>query len=342
MRHAVAWMERHQVLCYFIAIVGAIGFGILAPRGASSLAFAIEPAIAALLFVTFLGVPFAKLAGALRDWRFLLTVLVLNFVLVPLVVWALSPILAAHEAVLIGALLALLTPCIDYVIVFTGIAGGARERLLAATPLLMLMQLVLLPVYLVLIAGPSLAQVLDPAPLVHAFVWLIVLPLCGAILIQMLAARSAPVAVCATGAMSLMVPLMMLVLWCVASSQLATLLGSVGEHGEASAVVFPLLRAAWVYVLFGAIMVALGIVAARLARLDQAAGRALVFSGMTRNSLVVLPLALALPAGFGLAPLAVVTQTLVELVLLVVCVRVVPALVGQRGRARGSEAVQPA
>ena len=42
-------------------------------------------------------------------------------------------------------------------------------------------------------------------------------------------------------------------------------------------------------------------------------GRALVFTGATRNSLVVLPLALALSAAFDLRPDVVVTQTLVEL-----------------------------
>ena len=51
-----------------------------------------------------------------------------------------------------------------------------------------------------------------------------------------------------------------------------------------------------------------------------------VFSGATRNSLVVLPLRLALPAAFDLAPLVVVTQTLVELVAMVVFVRLVPRL----------------
>ena len=41
----------------------------------------------------------------------------------------------------------------------------------------------------------------------------------------------------------------------------------------------------------------------------------------------MLPLVLALPAAFDLAPLVVVTQTLVELVAMVVFVRFVPLLV---------------
>ncbi len=57
-----------------------------------------------------------------------------------------------------------------------------------------------------------------------------------------------------------------------------------------------------------------------------------MFSAATRNSLVVLPLALALPAPLGIAPLAVVTQTLVELVAMVVLVRLVPMLTPEEGR----------
>ena len=50
------------------------------------------------------------------------------------------------------------------------------------------------------------------------------------------------------------------------------------------------------------------------------------FSGATRDSLVVLPLAPALPDRFALAAVVVVTQTLVEVVGMVVYVRVVPRL----------------
>jgi ACR3 family arsenite efflux pump ArsB len=67
--------------------------------------------------------------------------------------------------------------------------------------------------------------------------------------------------------------------------------------------------------------------ASKAAHLDAPGARAVVFSGVTRNSLVVLPLVLALPAEFALAPLVVVTQTIVELVIMVLCVRIVPRLV---------------
>jgi ACR3 family arsenite efflux pump ArsB len=52
----------------------------------------------------------------------------------------------------------------------------------------------------------------------------------------------------------------------------------------------------------------------------------LIFSGATRNSLVVLPLALALPPALSLAAVVVVTQTLVELIGMIAYVRIVPRL----------------
>lgn len=49
--------------------------------------------------------------------------LVLNFVVVP-VVFGLTHFIAGDQGLLLGVLL---TPCIDYVIVFTGLAGGASD-----------------------------------------------------------------------------------------------------------------------------------------------------------------------------------------------------------------------
>ena len=111
-------------------------------------------------------VPFAKIGQAFRDWRFLVTVLTVNFVAVPIVVYVLSRIVAHDQVLLIGVLFVLLAPCVDYVIVFTGIAGGAKDRLLAAAPLLMLAQMLLLPLYLWLLVGAvrSLAEIQAAQP----------------------------------------------------------------------------------------------------------------------------------------------------------------------------------
>ncbi|WP_182348404.1 arsenic resistance protein [Tomitella gaofuii] len=320
MRQGVVWAERHQVLLYLAALAVGAAIGLAAPAVAGPAGSAITPVLGLLLYATFLGVPFTQLGVALRDRRFLPTVLAVNFLAVPAVVWGVSRIVAHDDALLVGVLFVLLTPCVDYVIVFTGIAGGSAGRLLAAAPLLMLAQMVLLPVYLRLFLGAGIVEAVDAGPFVEAFLLLIVVPLAAAGVTQAAARRSSAVAAVQATLSAAMVPLMMLTLAVVVASQIDGVRERLGA----------LLLAVPVYLLFAAVMVPLGLAAARVARLEVPAARAVVFSGVTRNSLVVLPLVLALPAAFGLAPLVVVTQTLVELIIMVVLVRLVPRLAPAR------------
>ncbi|MGQ1799127.1 arsenic resistance protein [Kocuria oceani] len=312
---AVEWLERHQIALYVAAIAAGLAAGWWIP-GTHSLEVAINPVLGLLLFATFLAVPFTSIGRAFTDLRFLGAVLVLNFIIVPVVVFALSRFVAADEALLVGVLLVLLAPCVDYVIVFSGLAGGASDRLLAAAPLLMLAQMLLLPGYLWVFAGAETVAMVEVAPFVEAFVVLIVIPLAAAATVQWAGRRAAVARAVETGMAAAMVPLMMVTLFTVIASQVR----GVGEQLGALVAVVP------VYVGFLAVMVPVGILTARAAGLNVRSSRALVFTGATRNSLVVLPLALALPASLSLAPLVVVTQTLVELVGMVVFVRLVPRL----------------
>lgn len=310
-------MERHQIGLYLAAIIAGAGVGLLRPDSAGALENAINPVLGLLLFATFLGIPFISIGAAARDLRFMSTVLILNFVVVPVVVFALTRFVAGEQALLVGVLLVLLTPCVDYVIVFTGLAGGASNRLLAAAPVLMLVQMVLLPLYLMVFVGPGIASAIDPAPFVQALVGLILVPLALAALTQALARRAAQGRGIMAVMQALMVPLMMATLAVVVGSQI------VGVRQELGA----LLAVVPLYAAFLVVMVPVGLLAARQARLDVPATRAVVFSGATRNSLVILPLALALPGPLSLASLVVVTQTLVELIGMVFYVRLMPLIV---------------
>lgn len=311
--------DRAQVPLYLAAIALGAVVGLALPQVAPPLEHAITPVLGLLLFATFLGVPLVEVGRSLRDVRFLVTVLAANFVAVPVVALALSRFVADDRGLLLGALLVLLTPCVDYVIVFTGLAGGARARLLAAAPLLMLLQMLLLPVYLV-IAGPDVVDAVDVGPFVEAFLVLVVLPLAAAAIVQALARRHPAGRTVGRVAEDAMVPLMMVTLAVVVGSQVA----AVGSQAATLVRVVPL------YVAFVVVALVVGRAASRVGRLDVPATRAVMFSVTTRNSLVVLPLALALPADLAIAPLAVVTQTLVELLAMVVLVRVVPRLVPER------------
>ncbi|SMH49462.1 Arsenite efflux pump ArsB, ACR3 family [Rathayibacter oskolensis] len=315
-RRVVAALERHQIAWYLGAIAVGLAAGLLVPA-ASRLGVAITPVLGLLLFATFLGVPFGSVLRAFRDGRFLAAVVALNFVVVPVVAFVLSRVVADDPALAFGVLLVLLAPCVDYVIVFSGLAGGASARLLAATVPLMLAQILLLPVLLRLLLGAEAVSAVEVGPFAEAFLLLIVLPLAAAAATQALAARSVAGRRVESAMQGLMVPLMVATLVTVVASQAGAVGGALPRLG-----VLVLLYSGFVVV-----MTVIGGVAGRVARLDVPGRRALLFSGVTRNSLVVLPLALALPPALALVPVVVVTQTLVELVAMVVLVRVVPRLV---------------
>lgn len=310
-------LERHQIAIYLGGLAAGAAVGLAWPASSLPLELGIYPVLGALLYATFLQLPFTRLAGAFRDIRFLSAALLLNFAVVPLVVAALTAFVPLTQAVLLGVLLTLLTPCIDYVIVFSGLAGGDSQRLVAASPLLMLAQMLALPVLLWLFVGADLADIVEVGPFLEAFGILIVLPLALAWATKALAARHRTGRAITGGMTAAMVPLMAATLFVVVGSQVPELEGRFDE----------IITVVPIYAAFLLIMALLGLAAARTARLDTGPARALVFSGATRNSLVVLPLALALPDGYAITAAIVVTQTLVELIGMLVFIRLVPRLV---------------
>jgi ACR3 family arsenite efflux pump ArsB len=314
------WMLRHQIPLYLGALVVGAASGLLVPGVGGPFAEFVTPALMLLLYAMFLAVPFRSLGAAFGDLRFLSAVLVLNFAVVPVVVFTLSRFVASDNALLVGVLFVLLTPCIDYVIVFTRLAGGAAGHLLAVTPVLVVAQLLLLPIYVTAFAGSEIARLIAIGPFLEAFVLVIAVPCAGAALTQWAATRLTPAGALIRASDAAMVPLMM-----------GTLALIVGAHVHAIVDGWQLLLTVVpLFVVFLIVMPVIGAMVGRLWRQDMAASRAIVFSGATRNSLVVLPLALALPEPLAAAALVVVTQTVVELAGMVVYVRLVPRLVRAR------------
>ena len=313
---ATPWLERHQIGLYLAALaVGALIAG-AAPAAGRATAPLLTPVLATLLYATFVQVPVRELTHSLRNKRFLTAALVLNFAVVPLVVAGMWLFLPHHDTIRVGVLLVLLTPCIDYVIAFTQLAGGASHTLLAATPLLLLAQMLLLPVFLWLFLGPDATTMIHVGPFATAFVTLIAAPLALAWVTQTWAGRHRSGRAVTNSAQRCAVPLMAATLAIVVASQTPKLDGAV--HLAVTVAPF--------FVVFLTVMAIIGWAAARTLKLDPAAGRALIFTGATRNSLVVLPLALALPDALSAAAIVVVTQTVVEIVGMIVYIAVVPKM----------------
>lgn len=315
MKSARESLEEQQVKIYFAAVVSAAAIALLVPV-TTALEGGINPALALMLFVTFLQVPLADLGAAFTRLRFMMVLLLTNFVAVPALVAGLIQLLPAESMVRLGVLLVLLTPCIDYVVTFSHLGRADARLLLAATPALLLVQMLLLPIYLRFFLGTDAANLVQAGPFIHAFVWLIAVPLVLAALVQIWAARSRPGERVATALGLLPVPATALVLFVVIAAV-------VPQLGTAIDVVLSVVP---IYIAFAIAAPLTGWCVARLFRLEVAAGRAIAFSAATRNSLVVLPLAFAVPGAVPVLPAVIVTQTLVELVSELIYVRLLPKL----------------
>ncbi|HEY2494898.1 MAG TPA: arsenic resistance protein [Paenibacillus sp.] len=311
-------LENQQIWLYVVALIIGVIVGIASPEKGSLLGITISPILAVLLYGMFAQIPFLNLRESLGNTRFIAALLLANFVVIPIVVWVLTQLFPQSPPVLVGVYLVLLTPCIDYVIVFTQLGRGNEKLMLAATPILFVVQMILLPFYLWLFIGADAAQIVKVGPFVEAFLYLIVLPLLIALITQLWAKRKSRGQSVLEATAWLPVPFMALALIVVVASQI----GKVYSDFDVIVRVIP------IYVLFLILMPFLSRMLAILFRLDVGAGRALIFSSGTRNSLVVLPLALALPNEWAtVAAAVIVTQTIVELVGELVYIRIIPSFV---------------
>lgn len=319
-------LEEKQILVYAVALVIGTAFGLWRPAFGAGLELLISPVLAILLYSMFSQIPFFHLREAFANRRFTAALLTVNFIVVPLLVWLLSSLLPEQPPLLLGVYLVLLTPCIDYVIVFTHLGRGNARLVLASTPLLLFVQMLLLPIYLWLFLGGQAAQVMSAGPFLEAFLVLIALPLGLALATEFWAKRQHSGAVWLEATAWLPVPFMALTLLLVVASQI----GRIEQHLPV------VIRAVPIYMAFMIVMPLLARLTACAFRLDTQAGRALIFSAGTRNSLVVLPLALALPDTWVVVPAVIVTQTLVELVGELFYIRLVPSVVFREDRRCGA------
>lgn len=317
-----AQVERAQVWVYLAAIGAGVGLGSFVDPARAVAERSIWPGLGVLLYVTFLQVPMTSLRTALRSGRFLVVVLVGNFVLVPLVVWALTTVIPLDQAVLLGVLLVLLVPCTDWYISFTHLSGGDTAAAIAVTPLNLLAQLLLLPVYLWLFLGDTFGEIFVTGRVVTVFMTLIVVPLLAAYLTEQVARRRPRLARVRERSAALPVPLLALVVFLLATSQVEQVTD--GIH------LLPTLT-----LVFGSFLIAMVLLGAALAKgvgFRAPSGRAAVLSLVTRNSFVVLPLALALPPRWHIAVVVIVCQSLVELLGLAVLVGLLPRIVPDQER----------
>ncbi len=136
----------------------------------------IIPLLALMLYATFLPIPLKDFRRGLGNLRVTLVSLIVNFIWTPIFAWVNGAILLANNPDFrVGLLMLMVTPCTDWYIVFTGVAGGDVALATALLPLNLLLQVILLPVYLLIFAG-RLVQI-NPIELLQSLFWVLFVPL---------------------------------------------------------------------------------------------------------------------------------------------------------------------
>lgn len=139
-----------------MAILVGIAINLSFPSAAPSLEICIVPSIFAMLFSAFLLIPFSKIRKGVQNRRFVTIVLSVNFIFTPIYVWLLGFFLLQNAIALwIGFLMALVTPCTDWYLIFTGMGKGDVPLCSFILPFNLTLQLLLLPLYVFLFFGRS-------------------------------------------------------------------------------------------------------------------------------------------------------------------------------------------
>ncbi|MGQ4878609.1 arsenic resistance protein [Billgrantia sp. LNSP4103-1] len=296
-------LEKYQVLVYLAAIGMGLALGTALPDRVGVLETLLWPLLGTLLYVTFTQVPLTQLHGAWRDIRFLAAAVLGNFVLLPLVAWGMASLFGHEPSIRLGILLVLLVPCTDWFITFSHLGGGKTQHAIAFTPVSLLLQLMLLPLYLWLFLDADLLVAVVQKELLLAFSWLIFLPLLLAFITEKWAQGRRNRERRVERLSWLPVPILASVIFSIAATQVGVVTESLPMLG-------------WLLLIFSLFLLAAALLARLLAhvfKLPVPQGRVLAFSLGTRNSFVVLPLALSLPASYEPAVVTIVFQSLIEL-----------------------------
>ena len=128
-----------------------------------------------MLYGLFLEVPLKDLKKSFKNVKFTLTSLIINFIWTPLFGYFLGNLfINGNVDIFIGFFMLILTPCTDWYLVFTKMAKGDLNLSLSILPINLILQIILLPVYLILFF--SSGNSINYSDLVYSLVIVIVIP----------------------------------------------------------------------------------------------------------------------------------------------------------------------
>src|SRR5699024_5086740 len=161
----------------FIILI-AVGLGLLLGQVDTIGQYAenlITPFLLLMLYGLFLTIPLQQLKKAFSNIKFLGANTIINFIWTPVLAWGLGSVfLFDHPALWIGFIMLMVTPCTDWYLAFTGIAKGNVSLSTSVLPINLILQVVLLPIYLLLFAGTI--ETIPLSTLVESILIVLIIP----------------------------------------------------------------------------------------------------------------------------------------------------------------------
>ncbi|MDQ2070015.1 hypothetical protein [Natronospira bacteriovora] len=312
-------LEHWQVLPLMLAVLAGLLAGRAIPETVNPWSDAIWPLLAALLFTGFLHLDLRGWRRNLVDRRFLGLLALLNFLLLPGLTGLVLMLAPDSTPLRFAMALVLLAPCTDWFLGFNLLGRGNPERATAAIPILLGGQVLAIPLWLTLFFGPGELQDFGLERFAAVFIGLFLIPLALALAARQIGHRL-PVIEPVINGLKRGGPILLFmpVIFLVVATELAVLDGRLMRQ------LSPLIPLLLLWIGLG---LTLAWLLGRLGRLAIAARRTLLFNAASRNSFVVLPFALALPAGAEIAAAVIILQAMVELGVLSVLTGVVPRII---------------
>ena len=128
-----------------------------------------------MLYGIFLEVPLKDLKKSFKNIKFSSASIIINFIWTPLFGYFLGNLfLNGNIDIFIGFFMLILTPCTDWYLVFTKMAKGDMNLSLSILPINLILQIILLPVYLIIFFSSNNAM--NYSNLAYSLIIVIVIP----------------------------------------------------------------------------------------------------------------------------------------------------------------------
>lgn len=184
----MSFLSKFQPLFIILSAFIGIFLGEFYPPVGQNAGNFIEIFLMLMLFFVFLNVEIREISRSFSDLRFSVSALIINFLFTPLFAFALSKVFLAGQADLqIGFIMLMVTPCTDWYLIFTGIANGNVPLGASILPLNLILQIVLLPVYLLLFMGAEVS--FGFAVIIRSILFVLIIPLIAANMAKFIAKK---------------------------------------------------------------------------------------------------------------------------------------------------------